>query len=161
MGNWSSFKTISVIVVCSIFSLSGIFHTYNPTWGFFGHKRINRIAVFTLPPEMFGFYKEHLEYLTDHAVDPDMRRYAVEGEAQCHYIDLDHYYKPGDPPPSADKTWVVEKILGHRVEKGRQEWLVKWKGYDTPDWQPIESFCPGIQMDWLKYVKRMDKNPFA
>ena len=67
-------------------------------WGFFGHKRINRIAVFTLPPEMFGFYKEHIEYVTEHAVDPDKRRYAVEGEAQCHYIDLDHYYKPGENP---------------------------------------------------------------
>ena len=67
-------------------------------WGFFGHKRINRIAVFTLPPEMFGFYKEHIEFVTEHAVDPDKRRYAVEGEAQCHYIDLDHYYKPGENP---------------------------------------------------------------
>lgn len=65
-------------------------------WGFFGHKRINRIAVFTLPPEMFGFYKEHIEFITEHAVDPDKRRYAVEGESQCHYIDLDHYYKPGE-----------------------------------------------------------------
>jgi hypothetical protein len=67
-------------------------------WGFFGHKRINRIAVFTLPPEMIGFYKEHIEFITEHAVDPDKRRYAVEGEAQCHYIDLDHYYKPGENP---------------------------------------------------------------
>jgi hypothetical protein len=33
-------------------------------WGFYGHKRINRIAVFTLPPEMLGFYKEHIEFLT-------------------------------------------------------------------------------------------------
>ena len=33
-------------------------------WCFFGHKLINRIAVFTLPPEMFGFYKEHIEFLT-------------------------------------------------------------------------------------------------
>jgi hypothetical protein len=67
-------------------------------WGFFGHKRINRIAVFTLPPEMFGFYKEHIEFVTEHAVDPDKRRYAVEGEAQCHYIDLDHYYQAGENP---------------------------------------------------------------
>jgi hypothetical protein len=51
-----------------------------------------------LPPEIFGFYKEHIEFLTDHAVDPDKRRYAVEGEAQCHYIDLDHYYKAGENP---------------------------------------------------------------
>lgn len=47
---------------------------------------------------MIGFYKEHIEFLTEHAVDPDKRRYAVEGEAQCHYIDLDHYYKPGENP---------------------------------------------------------------
>ena len=67
-------------------------------WGFFAHKRINRIAVFTLPPEMFGFYKEHIEYLTEHAVDPDKRRYALDGEAQCHYIDIDHYAKNGENP---------------------------------------------------------------
>ena len=40
---------------------------------------------------MFGFYKEHIEFLTEHAVDPDKRRYAVDGEAQRHYIDIDHY----------------------------------------------------------------------
>lgn len=49
------------------------------------------MAVFTLPPEMLGFFKENIEFITDHAVDPDMRRYAVEGEAQRHYIDIDHY----------------------------------------------------------------------
>jgi hypothetical protein len=64
----------------------------NQKWGFYGHQKINRIAVFTLPPSMFTFYKEHLEFLTEHAVDPDKRRYAIEGEAQCHYIDIDHYY---------------------------------------------------------------------
>lgn len=98
MANWSNYKKLSILGILAVFSLGSIFKTYEPTWGFFGHKRINRIAVFTLPPEMFGFYKEHLEYITDHAVDPDMRRYAVEGEAQCHYIDLDHYYKPGENP---------------------------------------------------------------
>jgi len=67
-------------------------------WGFFGHKRINRVAVFTLPPEMLGFFKEHIEYLTEHAVDPDKRRYAVEGEEQRHYIDIDHYAQNGQNP---------------------------------------------------------------
>lgn len=49
------------------------------------------MAVFTLPPEMLGFYKKHIEFLTEHAVDPDKRRYAVEEEAARHYIDIDHY----------------------------------------------------------------------
>ena len=61
------------------------------SWGFYGHKRINRMAVFTLPPEMVSFYKKHIEFITDHAVDPDKRRYSVEGEAPRHYIDIDHY----------------------------------------------------------------------
>ncbi|MES2589685.1 MAG: zinc dependent phospholipase C family protein [Bacteroidota bacterium] len=82
-------------------------------WGFFGHKRINRMAIFTLPPEMFGFYKEHIEYITEHAVDPDKRRYAVKGEAECHYIDVDHYAHEGSNPfDVVPRTWskAVEKF---------------------------------------------------
>lgn len=63
------------------------------SWGFWGHRRINRMAVFTLPPEMMGFYKKHIEYITEHAVDPDKRRYAIPEEAPRHYIDIDHYGK--------------------------------------------------------------------
>jgi Zinc dependent phospholipase C len=73
------------------------------SWGFFGHKRINRMAVFTLPPEMIGFYKKHIEYITEHSVDPDKRRYSVEGEAPRHYIDIDHYGP--NPFDSVPKFW--------------------------------------------------------
>jgi len=62
-----------------------------PDWGFWAHRRINRLAVFTLPPEMIVFYKRHLEYITEHAVDPDKRRYATRFEAVRHYIDIDHW----------------------------------------------------------------------
>ena len=100
MANWSNYRKLVVLIPFVLIYLlgSGTKKSQAVQWGFFGHKRINRIAVFTLPPEIFGFYKEHIEFLTDHAVDPDKRRYAVEGEAQCHYIDLDHYYKPGENP---------------------------------------------------------------
>lgn len=60
-------------------------------WGFFAHERINRLAVFTLPPEMIGFYKKHIDYLTEASVNPDRRRYAVQGEAPKHFIDLDEF----------------------------------------------------------------------
>lgn len=60
-------------------------------WGFYAHQKINRIAVYTLPSAMFGFYKSHIDYLTEHAVDADKRRYAVKEEAPRHYVDLDHY----------------------------------------------------------------------
>ncbi|WP_143828621.1 zinc dependent phospholipase C family protein [Dyadobacter fermentans] len=62
-----------------------------PRWGFWAHKRINRLAVFRLPMEMQVFYKKHIDYLTENAVNPDKRRYAVVGEAERHFIDLDVY----------------------------------------------------------------------
>ena len=77
--------------------------TGDTDWGFWAHKRINRIAVFTLPPEMTGFYKKHIDWITEHAVDPDKRRYAVEDEAPRHYIDIDHYGEyPFDTVP---RSW--------------------------------------------------------
>lgn len=60
-------------------------------WGFFGHRLINRQAIFSLPPEMIGFYKSQINVITEKAVNPDKRRYAVEDEAARHYIDIDHY----------------------------------------------------------------------
>ncbi|MGZ4047795.1 MAG: zinc dependent phospholipase C family protein [Bacteroidia bacterium] len=63
------------------------------SWGFFAHQKINRMAVFTLPEGMIGFYKQHIEYISQHAVDPDRRRYANADEAPRHYIDIDHYGK--------------------------------------------------------------------
>lgn len=60
-------------------------------WGFFAHQRINRLAVFTLPPEMITFYKQNIVYITENSINPDKRRYAVEGEAPKHYIDIDIY----------------------------------------------------------------------
>ena len=60
-------------------------------WGFYAHKLANRYAVFTLPEELIGFYKKHIDYLTEHSVDADKRRYAIKEEAPRHYIDIDHY----------------------------------------------------------------------
>ena len=62
-----------------------------PNWGFYAHSLINRLAVYSLPPEMLGFFKENIEYVTENAVNPDQRRYAVVGEAPRHFIDLDDY----------------------------------------------------------------------
>jgi len=99
-------------------------------WGFYGHKRINRMAVFTLPPEMFSFYKEHIEYVTEHAVDPDKRRYAIDGEAQKHFIDLDHFYKPGeDPYEIMPREWkkAVDKFTEDTLQTyGIVPWNIVW-----------------------------------
>lgn len=128
MVNWSNYKIWTLILVPLLLSLGWQYS--NTKWGFYGHKRINRMAVFTLPPEMFGFYKEHLEYITEHSVDPDKRRYALEGEAQKHYIDLDHYYKPGEDPYAVMPIkWhdAVEKFSEDTLQAyGIVPWNISW-----------------------------------
>jgi hypothetical protein len=77
-------------------------YTHAGAWGFWAHARINRMATYSLAPEMFGFFSTHRDYLTAHATDPDKRRYAVKGEAPRHYIDLDSY---GLDPDSMPRSW--------------------------------------------------------
>lgn len=60
-------------------------------WGFYAHRKLNELAVYTLPPRLMRFFKDHMEEIQSRAVDPDKRRYAVRGEAVRHYIDLDHW----------------------------------------------------------------------
>jgi hypothetical protein len=60
-------------------------------WGFFAHRRINRLAIFTLPPRMMLLYKANIEFVTAHATDPDKLRYVLKNEGAHHYIDIDHY----------------------------------------------------------------------
>ena len=86
LARYTVFITIAVLAIV----LSSA-HTEQPIWGFYGHKKINRMAVFALPQEMIGFYKKNIEYVTEHAVDPDKRRYATKHEAVRHYIDVDHW----------------------------------------------------------------------
>ena len=73
--------------------ITGAFLCCHPLfpWGFYAHKQINYYAVFLLPPEMLVLYKPNIQFLSDHAVDPDKRRYAVSEEGARHYIDIDHY----------------------------------------------------------------------
>jgi len=55
------------------------------------HRHINRIAIFSLPPDMVVFYKQYTDELVRRSVDPDRRRHIVADEAPRHYIDLEHY----------------------------------------------------------------------
>ena len=82
--------SFSFIITC----LSFIYEPKDEDWGFFAHKRINRLATTTLPPNLIIFYKKNIEFVTEHATDPDKRRYAVRPEGARHFIDMDHWGKP-------------------------------------------------------------------
>jgi len=100
-------------------------------WGFYGHRKINRLAVFTLPDGIFPFYRSHLEFITEHAIDPDKRRYSVIGEAEKHYIDIDHYCKDKscDPFEEVPQSWsdAVEKFSEDTLRAyGIVPWNIQW-----------------------------------
>jgi hypothetical protein len=42
---------------------------------------------------MLVLYKANIDFLSEHATDPDKRRYAITAEGARHYIDIDHYGK--------------------------------------------------------------------
>jgi hypothetical protein len=87
-------------------------------WGFYGHRLINRQSVFLLPPEMMILYKPNLHLLTEHAVDPDKRRYILKEEAPRHYMDMDHYL-PWDSIPvsyaAALKKYSEDSLMRHGI----------------------------------------------
>lgn len=102
------------------------------TWGFFGHKKINELAIYTLPAEMFGFYKSNMEYLIDHSVDPDKRRYGVKGEAECHYIDMDHYITKDQSNPfeNVPRRWT-DAVAKFSEDSLREHGIVPWNVYNV------------------------------
>lgn len=116
-----------------------------PEWGFFGHKRINRMAVLTLPPDMMVFFKPNIDYLTDHAADPDMRRYAVSWEAPRHYIDLDEY---GDRKSELPRTWL-EALVEFTSIKG-----VKNNGDTILIYNGLDSISTEKRKQWKNYFAK-------
>lgn len=89
-------------------------------WGFFAHRKINRLAVFTLPPEMISFYKKNIRYIEEDAVNPDRRRYIVSEEAARHYIDLDVYgdsaaYRLPNYWKDALEKFTVDTLQAHGI----------------------------------------------
>jgi hypothetical protein len=99
-------------------------HAYG--WGFFGHRLINYHAVFLLPPEMLVLYKTQIDFLQEHSVDPDKRRYAIPVEGPRHYIDIDHYGEyPYDSLPRSWKDAVNRYTEDTLVKYGIAPWWIQ------------------------------------
>ena len=128
-----------VVIGLALLSLKQSVH-YCSSWGFFAHKKINRLAIFTLPEEMFGFFKANADYITEHSVDADKRRHSVKGEAPKHYIDIDHY--GGDSIQSPDSLFrLVPKKWNEAVSKFSKDTL---ETYGTLPWQ-LNLLCDNLK----------------
>lgn len=95
------------------------------SWGFHAHRIINKAAIFTLPAELAAFFKKHSEYISEHAVDPDKRRYADPKEGTRHFIDLDRYgQSPLDSIPMRWEDAIAKYSEETLHENGTLPWQI-------------------------------------
>jgi hypothetical protein len=99
------------------FACSLLLCTHCYCWGFYAHQQINYYAVFLLPPAMMVLYKPNIVFLSEHAVDPDKRRYAIAAEGPRHYIDMDRYDKKRLPVAwdSAVALYTEDTLQAHGI----------------------------------------------
>ena len=71
------------------------------SWGVWGHQRINKAAVFALPEEMRSFFYNHIDFITEEAIVPDLRKYTLNDKAENprHFIDIEEFGKSIDSIP--------------------------------------------------------------
>lgn len=104
------------------------------SWGFFAHRRINHVAVFTLPKAMAGFYQANIDFITTHAVDADKRRYVDSLEGPRHFFDADHYGKR--PFMKIPVKWkeAAKKYTKDTLNKyGTVPWEIQYQYYRLVD----------------------------
>lgn len=95
-------------------------------WGFAPHRSIHAAAIQTLPPPLFAFFKFHGDWIEQHATDPDLRKHAVKGEAEKHYIDLDRYGNGVDEALAVlPRSWRAA-CEEHGEENLRKHGIVPW-----------------------------------
>lgn len=121
-------KIREIVISCLLLITSSLLHGM---WGFFAHQKINRLAVFTLPTEMIGFYKHNIQFITENAVNPDRRRYAVEAEAPRHYIDADVY---GDSAVYKLPRYWREAVEQYTEDTLQAYGIVPWHIYKVKQW---------------------------
>jgi len=125
MVNWLSYKK-RFLSLTLLFAFGFSADRTSPNWGFYGHQTINGMAIFTLPPELFGLYKTHRDFISDHAVDPDKRRYSIKEEAARHYIDLDRYYQKGEDPLVNLPTYWDDALAKFTLDTLNSHGIVPW-----------------------------------
>ena len=110
-------------------------------WGVWGHNHINKGAVLALPHEMGMFFYNHLDFIVEESVIPDIRKHTLNDRSEgCrHFIDLErfNYSSPAEMPRTmAEATekygkdtlekygilpWYIQDMMGKLTEAFRNK----------------------------------------
>ncbi|PXY39392.1 S1/P1 Nuclease [Flavobacterium cheongpyeongense] len=76
------------------------------SWGIVGHERINKAAVMALPQQLQVFFYNHIDFITQEASVPDIRKYALKykDENPRHYIDLENFGSTDSLPKTLEEA---------------------------------------------------------
>jgi hypothetical protein len=113
--------TVSLLIVTA--SINLLF-----AWGVWGHKHINRSAVFALPDSMRVFYYNHIDFITEAAVVPDLRRGLLNdrSEPPRHYIDIEDFGKmPVSDFPKTNKDAYTKYDSAFLNKAGYLPWYIQ------------------------------------
>jgi len=97
-------------------------------WGVWGHQHINRAAVFALPSPMRSFFYNHIDFITEESVVPDLRKYSINDKAEFprHFINLESYLPgTGDGASAAQVLAHLPLTLQEVKERYADTFLTK------------------------------------
>ncbi|WP_428233072.1 zinc dependent phospholipase C family protein [Flavobacterium sp.] len=100
------------------------------SWGIVGHERINKAAVMALPHPLQIFFYNHIDFITQEASVPDIRKYALnyKEENPRHYFDMENFGAADSLPKTMEEAkkkydtkflnengilpWYIEDMMG-------------------------------------------------
>ena len=117
-------KTL-IYLFTTLFLLTGIPLSFG--WGIWGHKHINKAAVFALPPEMRTFFYNHIDFITEESVVPDIRKYTINDKPEFarHYIDIEDFDLPVDNFPKTMKEATAKFDSTLLQKSGMLPWYIQ------------------------------------
>lgn len=126
-------------------------------WGFYAHRKINYYAIFTVPPPLNQLFKKHIDYISEHAIDPDKRRYANTYEGWRHYIDLDSWMK--EDSCVLQRNYFLDRAMtgNWSIKQGEEVHAVELCGFHSGqlhlmhDSYNLSLDSVGIALDFLEH----------
>lgn len=118
----TKFITITGILFLLTGSINLLF-----AWGAWGHKHINRAAVFALPEGMRKFYYNHIDFITEGAVVPDLRRGLLndKNENPRHFIDIEDFGIPVSAFPKTTAEAYAKYDSAFLNKSGYLPWYIQ------------------------------------
>ena len=117
-------KTL-IYLLTILFLLTGMPFSFG--WGVWGHKHINKAAVFALPAEMRTFFYNHIDFITEESVVPDIRKYTINDKMEFarHYIDIEDFNLPIENFPKTMKEATAKFDSAVLQKSGLLPWYIQ------------------------------------